>query len=74
MSDRLSQGNVLVSNEWAKRYGSEGIVCSALKPGMIYSELYVLHRCHRWSTNYPVVNVTLAVLLCSSLLVSCLSA
>jgi hypothetical protein len=41
MPDQSSKGNVLVSNELAKIYGAEGVVCSALNPGMIYSELQV---------------------------------
>ena len=35
----FSQGNILFSNELARRYGSEGIVSTSLHPGAINTEL-----------------------------------
>jgi retinol dehydrogenase 12 len=36
---RRSQGNIHVSNEFAKRYGNQGIVSTSLNPGNIKSDL-----------------------------------
>ena len=39
MLDFFLQGNILFSNELARRYGSEGIVSTSLHPGAINTEL-----------------------------------
>ena len=35
----MMQGNIVVALEWAKRYGDQGIISTALNPGNIRSDL-----------------------------------